>query len=183
MLTPLRKFLVIGVLPIINLNEEILTATENIAIEFRGTFFETKLLQHQVFDDNHFNMVIYDAQKSPQCPQHALLEDELTECDTTIRIDTKCSSMVNDEFDQRMFKHFELKFKSVILVGRAFTPNVGRDRIGCEYSKKISAEKRSKNFTYSGLVSDLWLLAVIFVVFLREYLNAGRKIGLKQTTA
>ena len=82
-------------------------------MEFRGTFFETRRLQNQVFD-NHFNMVNHDVQKLPECLQHALVEDDITknEIDTALRNGTKCSSMDNEEFHPRIFKHIGPKFKS-----------------------------------------------------------------------
>ena len=105
----------LGVGPVNNQNEEILTATEDIAMEFRRTFFETRPLQIQIFDD--FNMVYHDMQKLPECSQHALLDDDITEneIDTALRIGTKCFSMDNDEFHPRMCKHIGPNFKSLLL--------------------------------------------------------------------
>ena len=103
--------------PVHNLNEQVLTATEDIAMEFRRTFFETRHLQNQVFDDNHFNMINHDVQKLPECSQHALLEDDIleNEIDTALRNGTKCSSLGNGEFYPRMFKHVGPKFKGLLL--------------------------------------------------------------------
>ena len=89
-----------GVGPVNKPNEEILTATEDMATEFRRTFFETRHLHNQIFDDNYFNMVKNDVQKLSEYPQHTLLEDNITEneIDKAIRNGTNYSSMGNEKF-------------------------------------------------------------------------------------
>ena len=74
-------------------------------------------VQNHTFDDNHFNRANKDVKKLPECPQHALLEYDITESefDTAIRNSTKGSSMDNDEFHPRMFEHLDPKFKSLLL--------------------------------------------------------------------
>ena len=60
-----------GVGPVKNQNKEVLTATEDIDMEFKRTFFETRHQQNQFFDDIHFNMVNHNVQKFQKCSQHA----------------------------------------------------------------------------------------------------------------
>ena len=50
-----------GVGPVNIQNEEVLTAREDIAMKLRRTFFETRHLQNQIFDNNHFIEVNHDA--------------------------------------------------------------------------------------------------------------------------
>ena len=95
-------------------------------MDFRRTFFETRHLQNQFFDDEHFNMVNLGSQKLSDCSQHALFEDDITEndIDTALRNGTKRSSMNNDEFYPRMFKHIGPNSRG------CFMTNVGGNLIG-----------------------------------------------------